>query len=153
MRKSFRGSLIDGGQERIRLATSKGKVGYQIRQFTLFPSRPGHGADTESTVQIWKTEQSTPSTTAVTVDFTDSELLAASYLNEATGASNPSGPLMVFFDNEIINQDIYITHSETANSEPVNYYLELEVIPLSDAAAEYTTIKDLRGYINMNPWR
>ena len=144
MIKTFRGLLADGGQDRIRLQTIKGKVGYQIINFSLFPSRPGHGADTESTVQIWKEEQSTPSVSSVTVDFTDGSLLAACYLNEATGASNPAGPLVIFFDNEIVNQDIYITHTEVANSEPVNYYLELEVIPLDDAGAEYTTLKDMR---------
>jgi len=142
--KTFRGNLADGGQERIRLSTIRGKVGYQITKFSLFPSRPGHGADTESTVQIWKEEQSTPSLSAVTVNFTDASLLAACYLNEATGASNPAGPLMIFFDNEIVNQDIYITHTEVGNAEPVNYYLELEVIPLDDKGAEYSTIKDLR---------
>lgn len=142
--KTFRGSIADGGQERLSLSTIKGKVGYQIRLFSLFPSRPGHGADTESTVQIWKEEQSAPSLSAVTVDFTDASLLAACYLNEATGAANPAGPLIIFFDNEIVNQDIYVTHTETGNAEPVNYYLELEVINLASDEATVATLKDIK---------
>jgi len=42
------------------------------------------------------------------------------------------------------NQDIYITHSNSAGSAAINYYFELEIIPLDDKGAEYTTVKDLR---------
>jgi len=31
--KTFRGLLADGGQDRIRLSTIKGKVGYKIAKF------------------------------------------------------------------------------------------------------------------------
>jgi len=64
----------------------------------------------------------------------------------AEGSGADQGPLAahVIFDNQIFNQDIYITHTDTTGSRNINYYIELEVIPLDDAGAEYTTVKDLR---------
>jgi len=143
--KTFRGLLTDadpGNQNRIRLSTIKGKVGYRIVKFQAFPNQPGT-SDWESTLQIWKTEQTGISVTTATVDFTDSDLLAALYYPES-GNISYSGLPTVIFDTEIFNQDIYITHTETAGTMKMNYYLELEVIPLDDAGAEYTTLKDMR---------
>jgi hypothetical protein len=145
MIKSFRGLIADGGQDRIRLSTIQGKVGYKITRFEVFPARPGHGADTESTVLIWKVKQTSVSTTTHTVDFTNANLLGAAYLNEATGATQPASPIVTIFDLETFNQDIYVTHTEGANSESINYYIELEVMALSNEGAEYTTIKDIRS--------
>jgi len=142
MIKTFRGLLADGGQDRIRLQTIKGKVGYRIVKFQVFPKLPGT-SDWESTLQIFKTEQSSVSTSTATVDFTDSDLLAAIYYPES-GSITYAGMPTVVFDTEIFNQDIYVTHTETTGTAPMNYYLELEVIPLDDAGAEYTTLKDLR---------
>jgi len=147
MIKTFRGLLADGGQDRIRLQTIKGKVGYRIVKFQLFPDQPGN-LSYESTVQVWKTEQAAPSTSAVTVDFTDSDLLAAAYYGQYSTISSAQQAIAVVFDNEIFNQDIYITHTNVEGSgaaNSMNYYLELEVIPLDDAGAEYTTLKDMRS--------
>ena len=137
--KTFRGLLADGGQDRIRLQTIKGKVGYKIVKFQIIGSTPG--ADTqESLVKIYKTEQSS---VTGTVNFTDTDLLACAIwqLREAPGYSLNE---TVIFDSEIFNQDIYISHNDVGGSEDCNYYLELEVIPLDDAGAEYTTLKDMR---------
>jgi len=140
--KTFRGLLADGGQDRIRLSTIKGKVGYRIVKFQAFPNLPGT-SDIESTLMMWKTKQVTVSTSTATVDFTDSDLLAALYYPESSSVSYAGMPTVVF-DTEIFNQDIYITHTETDQSNAINYYIELEVIPLDDMSAEYTTVKDLR---------
>jgi len=139
MIKTFRGLLADDGQDRIRLSTIKGKVGYKIINFQLLPNAPGT-VDYESVVQIFKTQQ-----TAITntINFTDSDLLAAGYI-EGRQTPETSDQRMVIFDNEIVNQDIYITHSDADVGQSCNYYLELEVIPLDDAGAEYTTLKDMR---------
>jgi len=140
--KTFRGLLADGGQDRIRLQTIKGKVGYQIKKYQLMINSPG-GANSEHCVKIFKTKQSS---ITVAVDFTDSDLLAAGTASNTTsGYSQIYNPSTVIFDNQIINQDIYVTHFENHANEPVNYYLELEVIPLDDAGAEYTTLKDMRS--------
>ena len=142
--KTFRGILADGGQERIRLQTIKGKVGYRIVKFQIFPEKPGT-TDIESTVQIFKQEQTSVPVSTPTVNFTDADLLGVAFL----GMSLTVGYDMqnhVVFDREIFNQDIYITHTDSISSsaKPVNYYIELEVIPLDDAGAEYTTLKDMR---------
>jgi len=143
MIKTFRGLLADGGQNRIRLSTIKGKVGYRIIKFALFPNRPGGTSHVESVGQIFKTQQTTVATANSIVDFSDSDLLAAAYLTD--DVNNASGPLqIVIFDQEIFNQDIYITHTDEAGTAACNYYFELEVIPLDDKGAEYTTVKDLR---------
>jgi len=142
--KTFRGLLTDsspGNQNRIRLQTIKGKVGYRIVKFQLIPAEPGDAA-AESVVQIFTEEQSTIDGK---IDFTDSSLLAAGHISNSTTTYNNWSPgSMIVFDNNIFNQDIFITHEESAGSGKCNYYLELEVIPLDDAGAEYTTLKDLR---------
>jgi len=134
--KTFRGLLADGGQDRIRLSTIKGKVGYRIVKFQVM----GPDADTtiESVLKIYN-----KSTTASTdINFTDSDLLAAAIINDTNDPHYLPTPIIIF-DREIFNQDIYITAKGTY-SVGINYYLELEVIPLDDKGAEYTTVKDLR---------
>jgi len=144
MIKTYRGLLADGGQDRIRLQTIKGKVGYRITKFEVITTLTGTGGAKESTLMIWKTSQSSVSTTVATVDFTDSDLLAIAFYKSQ---DNPvyASTHRVIFDNEIFNQDIYITHTNTDGSVACNYYFELEVIPLDDAGAEYTTLKDMRS--------
>jgi hypothetical protein len=140
--KSFRGLLADAGQDRIRLSTIKGKVGYKIIKFQIM-NPTSEGSDRYSICQIWKEEQATPSASAVTIDFSDSALLASAISVWDNGQPNLS-QLQVIFDGEIFNQDIYITHTELTGGGACNYYFELEVIPLDDAGAEYTTLKDMR---------
>jgi len=145
--KTFRGMLADGAQDRIRLSTIKGKVGYRIVNFQLIPEKPG-ASNHESTVQIWKEEQAAPSTSAVDVNFTDSDLLGAAYYGIYSTISSANQAVTILFDREVFNQDIYITHTNVGASGsefPINYYLELEVVPLDDAGAEYTTLKDMRA--------
>jgi len=138
--KTFRGVLADGGQDQIRLQTIKGKVGYRIVKLQLMHDQPGL-QKVESTVKIYKTKQTTIDND---VNFTDSDLLAAIYMAESEDISATAISNVVIFDREIFNQDIYLTHQDTQGARDVNYYLELEVIPLDDAGAEYTTLKDMR---------
>jgi len=139
MIKTFRGLLADGGQDRLRLSTIKGKVGYRIVKFQVMTDAPA-GAATEHVVKIYKTEQSS---TTDTVDFSDSELLGVNVWTNAVGYGF-EGTMGIIFDREIFNQDIYLTQVEATGASACNYYLELEVIPLDDKGAEYTTVKDLR---------
>ena len=144
MIKTFRGKIVDGGQERIRLSTPKGKVGYKIIKFQLFPNLPGT-ASSESTCSIYKVEQTSVSTSTATVDFSDPNLLAVSFF--AINAGAPSNPMnqTTIVDKDLFNQDIYISHTNTDGTEACNYYFELEVISLSEQGAEYTTIKNIRA--------
>ena len=138
--KSFRGLLADGGQERICLETLRGKVGYRIVKFQAIDGAPGT-ANVESVTKIFNAQQTTIDGV---VDFSDSDLLGVYYYTEAGTASAP-GFQAVIFDNELFNQDIFVTHVEPSTNSAGNYYIELEVIPLTDHAAEFTTLKDIRG--------
>ena len=141
--KTFRGLLADGGQDRIRLQTIKGKVGYKIIKLDIIPERIGLQI-LECLVSVWKKELATTLTANATVDFTDSDLLAVAYVTQHDNAAYGMPTPVIIFDNEVFNQDIYITNTDNQNNFACNYYLELEVIPLDDAGAEYTTLKDMR---------
>ena len=140
MIKTFRGVLADEGQDRIRLQTIKGKVGYRIVKFELFPGSPGVTGQ-QSVVKVYTDLQSTIDGS---VNFTDSDLLAAAYYASLISSAEATAVVTVF-DNMVFNQDIYITHFEDAGVIPINYYLELEVIPLDDDGAAYTTLRDMRS--------
>jgi hypothetical protein len=144
MIKTFRGIIEDGGQDKIRLSTKKGKIGYKIIKFDLFPHRPGGTSHVESVMQIFKVDQTANLTTANSiVDFADGNLLAAAYLTD--DVNNASGPLqVVMFEQEVFNQDVFITHTDEGGSAKCNYYLELEAMTLSDNAAAVSTLRDIR---------
>jgi len=137
--KTFRGLLVDGGQERIRLQTINGKVGYRIVKFEAMPEKPGLVAS-ESVLQIFTKEV----TATGEVDFSNQDLLGAVYVNNATGGHQYPSQSSIIFDNEIFNQDIYITHIDSMGSGEANYYIELEVIPLASDEATVATLKDIR---------
>jgi len=144
MIKTFRGILADGGQDRIRLSTIKGKVGYRIVNYQIMPNTP-LASNSEYVSKIYNHATGTADGT---VDFSDSNLLGAAFTTDrAVGAAADfvTSPVIIIFDREIFNQDIYITNYEGTSSNKLNYYLELEVIPLDDAGAEYTTLKDMRS--------
>jgi len=143
MIKTYRGLLADGGQDRLRLQTIRGKVGYRVIKFQLMPEAP-HDVQQVSVVQVWKSQQDSVPTSGATINFSDSDILAASVGWFGGLASNISQRTTTIFDQEIVNQDIYLTHTDQASNQACNYYLELEVIPLDDVAAEYTTLKDMR---------
>jgi len=141
MIKTFRGLIADGGQDRINLHTNDGKIGYRIVKFQLMPYEMGSSSN-EHTVQIFKEEQTA---VVATIDFSDNRLIGA-----ATTTNNPNGyqyppSTQVIFDNEIFNQDIYITHVETSLAEPVNYYIELEQMPLDLNEATVATLQSIRN--------
>lgn len=142
--KSFRGSIADGGQHVVALHTNKGEVGYQIVKFDIISATPVTSGAAEHVIQIWKVEQDTPSTTTVTIDFSDQTLLAAAIW---TGSDNPiyQSTQQVVFDREIFNQDIYITHTNTDGSAACNYYFELEQRKLNLNESTVATLKDIRN--------
>ena len=137
--KTFRGILAHGTQDRIRLQTIKGKVGYKIIKFQAITTAPG-ATTAEVIVKAYKTSQS--SIDGV-IDFTDSDLLGVVFWS-GRASSGWGAEDTIIFDNQIFNQDIYITAQDVDSNRDTNYYIELEVIPLDDAGAEYTTLKDMR---------
>ena len=147
--KSFRGLIADNTQDIIPLSTNNGSTGYRIKKFELFPYAPGgSGTNSEHTVQIWTISQSSID---IVTDFSNQTLLGAAMMAvSASGVANPS-ILNVIFDNMTFNQDIYITHKESAaSSEPINYYIELEQIKLSLDENTVATLKDIRNITQAN---
>ncbi|GAH17362.1 unnamed protein product [marine sediment metagenome] len=140
MIKSFRGLLKDGGQEKIPLHTNDGRTGYRIVKFQLMHDEPGE-EQAEHTVKVYKLKQSTIDNT---INFSDNTLLAAGYIMENPNNAYPVSKVIVF-DNEIFNQDIYITQSDTIGSRACNYYIELEEVRLGSLEATVVTLKDMRG--------
>ena len=141
--KSFRGLIADGAIDTINLHTNDGSIGYRITKFELMPSRPGSsGADFESVVKVYKIPQTT---VAGNIDFSDPTLIAAGTVGGSSSLTIYNSTPIIVFDNEIFNQDIYITHTEKSGTESINYYIELEQIKLDLNGNTVATLKDIRN--------
>ena len=140
--KSFRGLIPTGGQDTITLHTNDGSIGYRIVKFQVIPNSPSV-LNPECIVKIWKTKQTTP-VTDITIDFNDNRLLAAAYYS-GNASSNFPEDVVIIFDNEKFNQDIYITSKDNSDTESMNYYLELEQIKLDLNENTVATLKDIRN--------
>ena len=143
--KSFRGLIADGGVDIISLHTNDGSIGYKIIKFQLMGHEPGNNSrgSYEHVVKILKIPQAQGSATAI-VDFADNTLLAAGL---CFGNTSPqfNDTTSILFDNEIFNQDIFITHVDEDAATPVNYYIELEQINLDLTENTVATLKDIRN--------
>jgi len=144
--KSYRGLVEDEGQDKIRLTTTDGRMGYRIKNFQIMGLSPVVD-EIETVMKIYLKEQAL-GTISLTVNFTDTDLIAAAITtSRATARSYPINQLMIL-DNMIFNQDIYITMKDDSASTGCNYILDLEEIKLSSAQAEVLIVKDLRK----QPW-
>jgi len=141
MIKTFRGLIVDGGQDTIVLHTNDGSTGYRIVKFQVVGSVI-HSASYDSVTQIWKTE---PSSVTATIDFSDQTLLGVGLWSSDTSSMryNPED-MTIIFDREIFNQDIYITQ-KCAQSGTVNYYIELEQVKLALDENTVATLKNIRN--------
>ena len=143
--KRFRGLIADGAVQNISLHTNDGSVGYKIVKFELMGNKPGD-TSYESVVKIYKIPQTEASVDAV-IDFSDNTMIAAGFLEGSTSVTAVDGKIVIF-DNEIFNQDIYITHKNILNvgvDDPVNYYIELEQIKLDLTDNTMATLKDIKN--------
>ena len=143
--KSFRGLIADGAIDTINLHTNNGSTGYRITKFQLMPNRPSK-VRSEHVVKIFKIPQPDPTVTPTnaTVDFTDNTLLAAGIITNQTDA-NDAYSSEIIFDQEIFNQDIFITSFDDTGNESVNYYIELEQVKLGLDENTVATLKDIRN--------
>ena len=138
--KSFRGLIKDNGIDTINLHTNDGSLGYRITKLQIISSTPGTVA-TEHTIKIFKI----PQTTATgPIDLSDQTLLAVAYVENGSSAGNMQ-PEVIIFDNEIFNQDIYVTHVDENGATPCNYYIELEQVKLDLSENTVATLKDIRN--------
>jgi len=140
--KSFRGKIADGEIRRIHLTTSNGMIGYRIIKFTVMPTTD---ATYESTLLIKKVQ---PTAAASTIDFDDPLLIAAAYYSQSSGSNDYPEDISVIFDNEIVNQDLWLTLKGHNYANPLNYYIELETMKLDKNSQAVATLKDIRANIN-----
>jgi len=137
--KTFRGLLTDDSQERVHLQTIDGTTGYKIIKLDVMP------ADTaklqQSVLKIYKVEQTTINDD---INFSDQTMIAAAYLTKNDDTKYPI-VLESFFDTEIFNQDIYITHKDASTGESINYYLELEQVKLEGTETAIATLKNIKN--------
>jgi len=145
MIKTFRGKIADDTQDTIVLHTNDGSTGYRIKKFEIIGIT--ENVDYETTVKIYKISQATLTDE---IDFSDNTLLAAGLYGDSTsGTARPTQ--IVIFDQEVFNQDIYVTHKATSGSTAMNYYLELEPIKLNLDENTVATLKDLKNLEPGNP--
>ena len=140
---SFRGKLTSGEQDTIVLHTNDGSTGYRIIKFQLMPSVPG-SVEHELISKIYKVEQTTIDGT---INFSDNRLLAASIMMSYAPTASITSTTTIF-DNEIFNQDIYITAIDAEPTIPlsdINYYIELEQMDLNLDESTVATLKDIRN--------
>ena len=126
---SFRGLLAAGGQDKIRIEGATGEIAWRITKLAIMLNTPGVGGGTETTVKIYREEQT--SVDAI-VDFTDAEVLGAAYISEQDSADSPPGVIIVF-DNTLFSRNIWITAAATDGAHKINYYIELEEVKVSAA--------------------
>ena len=140
MIKTFRGLMTDGAQDTVVLHTNDGSIGYRIVKFEVIGNKPG-AVSQESTLKIYKVAQTTVDGL---IDFNDNTLLASAIWFNKSSVDFPVSE-QIIFDQEIFNQDIYITHSDVDATEACNYYIELEQVKLDLSESTVATLKDIRN--------
>ena len=128
---SFRGLLGDGGQDEINLERQNANVAYRIVKFQVIASTTFQ--DQESLATIWREEQTSVPTSTPIIDFRDPDVLGVGmWKSAATGSVlfNAS----IIFDNILFSRNIYVTHTEHSGTQDLNYYIELEEVPVSASA-------------------
>jgi len=141
--KTFRGKIADNAIDTIVLHTNDGSTGYRIVKFELM--FVDSATSTKSIVQIWKTPPTAGVDLYSTIDFSNQELLGVAIMSGKADQTAYPEDLVVTFDKDIFNQDIYITHNEVAGSASINYHLELEQVKLDLNENTVATLKDIRN--------
>jgi len=136
MIKTFRGLIVDGGIDTIVLHTNDGSTGYRIKKLDIFPAVQDSAKDILLCISKIK-----PAAAITSADFSDNTLLGAALMFNGTYEIQQS----VVFDNEIFNQDIYVSNVDSIGSNSMNYYLELEQVKLDLNESTVATLKDIRN--------
>jgi len=136
--KTFRGLLLDGEVDKIRLSTKKGKIGYQIIKLKIIPNKPGDES-LEATLTVNKINF----TPANAIDLSDGNILAVAYWAGNAALGYPQTDTQVIFEQEVFNQDIFIG-SNDIQGKAMNYYIELETFVQTDNQTAVSTLRDIR---------
>ena len=139
--KTFRGLMADDTQDTVVLHTNNGATGYRIVKFQVIPKDIANKV-AEHVVKIYKVPQTTVDGV---IDFSSQTLLGAAFISNDTSAHAYPPQDSVIFDQEIFNQDIYVTHKDMATGEACNYYIELEQVKLDLNENTVATLKDIRN--------
>ena len=140
---SYRGKIDMGTENRIKLATKQGKVGYKINKFQIISTTPGTG-NVELVSKITKV---TDTNIGPTAKFTDADLLGVAFYSGNENAAYPFSETIIF-DNEMVNQDIFVSMADAdGGTVPGNYYIELETMNLSDVEATMLTLESIKTII------
>jgi len=139
--RSFRGLMTDGDIDTIPLHTNDGSMGYKIVKFRIMGFEPG-GDNYESIVKVYTILQTTAT---ASIDFSDNTMAAAGFFTGDTTQQTMKEDSIVF-DNQIFNQDIYITYNDLQGTDAkINYYIELELVKLDLNENTMATLKDIRN--------
>jgi len=137
--KSFRGLIKDGEIDKITLHTNTGSTGYRIKKLDIITENPGTTAY-EHVIKIYKIPQTTAT---ADIDFSDQTMLGVGFTKGDELTYRSAGTTHIVFDNEVFNQDIYITQVDTKDALSCNYYIELEQIKLDLTENTVATLKDI----------
>jgi len=140
--KTYKGSIANDTQIRINLRTNAGKVGYRIIKFDIMNEKPS-SQDYEQVYKIYKSKQSSQTNE---INLSDMDLLAVAFDNGQGGTPGRFYESIIF-DNEVVNQNIFITMIAAAGGGTTNgnYYLELEQIKLNDNESTMATLQSIRS--------
>ena len=139
---SFKGMLAIGEEDRIKLSTMQGRIGYRIVKFLTIAKTAG-AEDSTSVCTIYKTEGLLKNIT--TIDLTNPNILAIAYKKNGNGGQDTDSDTIIS-DLEVFNQDIYIVHENFhGDNAAINYYIELEQIKLDLNENTVATLKDIRN--------
>lgn len=84
-----------------------------------------------------------------TVEFSESDLMAATFQKTESSGDGGSTFETVIFDNMPVNQDIFVYIQDIgARADPANYYIELETMALSDLESTKLTLQSIRQVLS-----
>jgi len=124
---SFRGMLADGGQEEINLERQNLNLAYRVRKLQGINQTPGI-SDVEYIIKVYRESQS--SIDGV-IDFNDTDLIAC-YFQAIGEERRGPGPISIV-DPILFSRNIFVTTADVAGSANINYYLEIEEVPVGAA--------------------
>jgi len=146
---SFRGLLLDGGQEKIRIQGATGEIAWRITKFEIIPELVSHQSG-EHLIKIYREKQSAVVTTGASVNFTEDELLGVAYAAQDDSQQYGVVSPVIIFDNALFSRNIYITHTDNFQSgvgNPCNYYIELEEVKVSAAGMAQLAVAAARRVV------
>jgi len=132
---SFRGLLSNGGQDEINLERQNVNMAYRVTEFLLFPYQVGDVTQ-ESVCTVYREEQTTIPTGSATTNLGDPDILAVGAFTVGSGTSSyqqsPSYSYIII-DNVLFSRNIYVAHTDNGGTNSLNYYLEIEEVPVGSA--------------------